>query len=85
VLRELGFAVRRFNDTQRNIGAPRETLSLRLDELEAAGVVERRRYSEHLPREEYFLTAAGEAMAPILRGLRERGEGFATPAITDKR
>lgn len=85
MLRELAFGVRRFNDIQRNTGAPRETLSLRLDKLEATGVIERRPYSEHPPRHEYFLTDAGEAISPILRGLREWGERFASPTTTDKR
>jgi len=79
VLRELGFGVRRFNDIRQNTGAPRETLSARLRKLEDAGVIARRRYSEHPPRDEYVLTEAGLAITPVLRSLREWGEQFATP------
>jgi DNA-binding HxlR family transcriptional regulator len=79
VLRELGFGVHRFNDIRHNTGAPRETLAARLRKLEEAGVIGRRRYSEHPPRDEYLLTDAGNALLPILRQLRTWGEEFATP------
>jgi DNA-binding HxlR family transcriptional regulator len=79
ILRELGFGVHRFSDIRRNTGAPRETLATRLRKLEQAGVIERRRYSEHPPRDEYVLTESGSALLPLLRQLREWGERFATP------
>jgi DNA-binding HxlR family transcriptional regulator len=78
ILRELGFGVHRFNDIRANTGAPRETLTTRLRELEDAGVIARRRYSERPPRDEYFLTDAGSAINPVLRALRQWGEGYAT-------
>jgi DNA-binding HxlR family transcriptional regulator len=77
VLRELGFGVRRFNDIRVNTGAPRDTLSVRLRELEEAGLITRHRYSEHPPRDEYFLTDAGTAIGPVLRELRAWGETYA--------
>jgi DNA-binding HxlR family transcriptional regulator len=77
VIRELTFGVRRFTEIRANTGAPRETLTTRLRQLEQAGVIERRSYSEHPPRDEYVLTAAGEAIGPILRSLREWGEQYA--------
>ncbi|WP_329089794.1 MULTISPECIES: winged helix-turn-helix transcriptional regulator [unclassified Streptosporangium] len=77
VLRELGFGVHRFKDIQTNTGAPRETLTLRLRKLEDAGLIERRRYSEHPPRDEYLLTPAGKDIAPVLRSLRHWGERHA--------
>lgn len=79
VLRELGFGVHRFNDIRTNTGAPRETLALRLRKLEEAGLVERRRYSEHPPRDEYLLTQAGKGIIPVLAALREWGETHVTP------
>lgn len=79
VLRELGFGVRRFTDIQVNTGAPRETLALRLRKLEEAGVIGRRRYSDHPPRDEYLLTAAGQDLIPVLAALGEWGERHATP------
>ena len=74
VLRELAFGVRRFNEIRMNTGAPRETLTVRLRELEEAGVITRRRYSDRPPREEYVLTEAGEAARPVLSALRAWGE-----------
>jgi len=82
VLRELGFGVRRFNDIRRNTGAPRETLAVRLRKLEEAGLIERRRYSERPPRDEYVLTEAGAAITPVLRSLRRWGERYVTGRTT---
>jgi DNA-binding HxlR family transcriptional regulator len=76
-IRELSFGVRRFNEIQQNTGAPRASLATRLRELEAAGVVARRRYNERPPRDEYVLTEAGEALAPVLGALRQWGERWA--------
>lgn len=73
-IRELNFGVTRFNDIQVNTGAPRASLTTRLRELEDAGLVERRLYSERPPRDEYVLTEAGRDLAPVLRELRAWGE-----------
>jgi DNA-binding HxlR family transcriptional regulator len=43
---------------------PRASLTARLRALEEAGLVERRRYSEHPPRDEYLLTQAGRDLGP---------------------
>jgi len=79
-IRELGFGVTRFNDIQIRTGAPRASLATRLRELEDAGLVERRRYSTHPPRDEYLLTPAGRELGPVLRELRAWGERHASPA-----
>jgi DNA-binding HxlR family transcriptional regulator len=83
VLRELRFGVHRFKDIQTNTGAPRETLALRLRKLEESGVIERRRYCERPPRDEYVLTAAGRELAPVLNALRIWGERHA-PSVTGR-
>ena len=83
VLREIGFGVHRFKDIQVNTGAPRETLALRLRKLEEAGVIERRRYSDHPPRDEYRFTDAGRELTPVLGALRAWGERHVTPARGD--
>lgn len=80
VLREINLGVRRFKDIQVNTGAPRETLVLRLRKLEEAGVIERRRYCDHPPRDEYFLTEAGQEIAPVLAALHAWGERHANGA-----
>jgi DNA-binding HxlR family transcriptional regulator len=78
ILREIAFGVHRFSEIRHNTGAPRETLAIRLRKLEDAGVITRRRYSEHPPRDEYVLTDAGVALVPVLGKLREWGEEFAS-------
>jgi DNA-binding HxlR family transcriptional regulator len=80
ILRELRFGVGRFNEIRVNTGAPRETLTARLRKLEEAGVITRHRYCERPPRDEYRLTEAGRALAPVLRDLREWGARHA-PAV----
>jgi DNA-binding HxlR family transcriptional regulator len=79
VLREIGFGVHRFKDIQVNTGAPRETLALRLRKLEDCGVIERRRYCDRPPRDEYVLTAVGRDLSPVLSELRKWGERHVTP------
>ncbi len=76
-IRELGFGVTRFNEIQMNTGAPRASLAARLRELEDAGLVERRRYSSHPPRDEYVLTPAGRDLDPVMRELLACGERHA--------
>lgn len=67
VLRELDSGVHRFNDIHANTGAPRDRLASRLRELEEAGLIIRRRYSERPPRDEYVLTSAGSDRAGTAR------------------
>jgi DNA-binding HxlR family transcriptional regulator len=78
-IRELSLGVTRFNDIQTNTGAPRASLATRLRDLEAAGLVERRPYSSHPPRDEYALTQSGRDLTPVLRELRTWGERHAAP------
>lgn len=80
VVRELGSGVRRFKDIQINTGVPRETLAVRLRKLEGEGIIERRRYCEHPPRDEYWLTDAGLSLFPVLDALRSWGERHVTGA-----
>jgi DNA-binding HxlR family transcriptional regulator len=49
-LREVFLGDRRFDEMVRRTGAPRDTLAARLRTLTAAGVLERRPYSEHPAR-----------------------------------
>jgi hypothetical protein len=50
VARELRHGQTHFQDIAAGTGAPRDVLTARLRKLEAAGVIERRRYCEHPPR-----------------------------------
>ena len=79
VARELRYGQTRFQDIAAGTGAPRDVLTARLRKLEEAGVIERRRYSEHPPRYEYLLTEAGRELQPILLALKEWGDRFINP------
>jgi DNA-binding HxlR family transcriptional regulator len=72
-LREMAYGVHRFDQIAGYTGASRDILADRLRKLEAAGVVERRQYSEHPPRFEYHLTASGKELRPIMLSLRQWG------------
>lgn len=78
-VREMGYGVHRFARIAGFTGASRDILADRLRKLEAAGVVERRQYSEHPPRYEYHLTEAGRELFPVLVSMREWGEKWAMP------
>lgn len=83
-VRELLFGHHRFDAIARNTGAPRDRLAARLRGLEAAGVVERRQYSERPARFEYHLTEAGRDLAPVVGALRAWGDKWAVehpPAV----
>jgi DNA-binding HxlR family transcriptional regulator len=50
-------------------GIATNILAERLDRLERGGLIERRRYHAHPPREEYYVTARGHDLIPVLREL----------------
>jgi DNA-binding HxlR family transcriptional regulator len=83
-VREIALGNHRFDAIARNTGAPRDRLASRLRALEAAGVVERRQYSERPPRWEYHLTEAGRELRVVLQVLRAWGDRWAvdTPPST---
>jgi DNA-binding HxlR family transcriptional regulator len=74
VIRDALFGVRRFEDFQRSSGIPRATLVDRLDRLVDRGVLERRRYQEHPPRDEYRLTERGRDLRDLLVVLKQWGD-----------
>jgi DNA-binding HxlR family transcriptional regulator len=80
VVRELALGVHRFDDIQRNTGAPRDILANRLRKLEDEGVLERRQYQERPVRHSYHLTASGNELRPILLALSQWGERW-TPQV----
>lgn len=64
----------RFGDVEAHLpDASSTTLSSRLDELEAAGLLDRDRYDEIPPRVEYELTDDGTELAERLRPLAAFG------------
>jgi DNA-binding HxlR family transcriptional regulator len=83
-VREIGYGVHRFARIAGYTGASRDILADRLRKLEAAGVIERRQYSEHPPRHEYHFTDAGRELFPVMLALSQWGDKWAvdTPALT---
>jgi DNA-binding HxlR family transcriptional regulator len=73
-IREVFLGNRRFDEMVRRTGAPRDTLAARLRTLVAAGIMERRQYSEHPARYEYRLTAAGLELNPVILTLMRWGD-----------
>jgi DNA-binding HxlR family transcriptional regulator len=84
VLREIGYGVHRFARIAGYTGVSRDILADRLRKLEAAGVVERRQYSEHPPRYEYHFTQSGRELFPAMLALAQWGDKWAVdaPAVT---
>jgi DNA-binding HxlR family transcriptional regulator len=74
ILRDAFLGVRRFDDFQRSLGVARNVLQTRLRRLVDEGLLERRRYQERPVRHEYWLTARGEALWPVLLALMEWGD-----------
>jgi len=79
VIRELALGVHRFDEIQRNTGAPRDILASRLRRLEESGVLEKRQYQERPARFGYHLTKAGGELRPILLSLAQWGDRWASP------
>ena len=82
-LREIGYGVHTFARIAAFTGASRDILADRLRKLEAAGIIERRPYSEHPPRYEYHFTQAGRELFPVTISLATWGEKWAvdSPAV----
>lgn len=86
LIRDLSFGLSRYDDLRESIGIPAATLADRLKRLVAAGIVERARYQEHPPRDEYRLTAKGRDFWMVLLALREWGDrwdatGVGAPSV----
>jgi len=69
ILRDAGLGRTRFDDFQKSLGIAPNILTRRLAALVEAGMLERRRYSERPPRDEYVLTEAGQDYLPVLQAL----------------
>jgi DNA-binding HxlR family transcriptional regulator len=78
ILRELCAGTVRFGELRRALkGISEKVLSQHLRELEKDGIVTRFAYDETPPRVEYSLTAAGQALKPIVDALHAWGAAHA--------
>lgn len=84
ILRELFMGSRRFDDLQRLTGASPHTLSQRLKQMCADGILQKRSYSSHPPRFEYVLTEKGRDLWPVIVMLKVWGDKWmgAAGAVT---
>jgi DNA-binding HxlR family transcriptional regulator len=79
ILRDALHGMTRFDQFQNSLGIAPNMLVRRLNALVDAGLLERRRYSEHPPREEYVLTARGRDFQPVLIALLAWGNKHFAP------
>ena len=65
---------RKFQDfTNSLIGISPNLLSNRIKKLIEYDIIQSRQYSDHPPRNEYFLTDRGKDLGPIIAGMRDWG------------
>lgn len=79
ILRDATHGITKFDEFQKSLGISPNSLSRRLGALVQAGLLERRRYNERPPRDEYVLTEAGKAFRPVLIALYQWGGEFCPP------
>lgn len=83
ILRDANLGFTRFDEFRKSLNIAPTILTRRLATLTEEGLLEKRRYSERPPREEYVLTAAGRDFLPVLFmigdwGRKHRGGGKLT-------
>jgi DNA-binding HxlR family transcriptional regulator len=79
ILRDAFHGLRRFDEFQKNLAIAPNTLTRRLNALVESGLLERRRYSERPPRDEYVLTERGRDFRPVLWALLAWGNKHLAP------
>jgi DNA-binding HxlR family transcriptional regulator len=79
ILRDAFAGLTRFDEFQRKLLIAPNMLTRRLGRLVEAGMLERRRYSERPPRDEYVLTARGRDFYDVLISLVAFGNRHFAP------
>src|ERR1700739_480645 len=79
ILRDAMHGMTRFDQFQRNLDIAPNMLTRRLNALVESGLLERRRYSERPPRDEYVLTERGRDFRPVLWALLAWGNKHFAP------
>lgn len=79
ILRDALAGATRFDEFQKNLDIAPNILSGRLRDMEEAGLIERRRYSEHPPRDEYHLTDSGRDFRPVMQAMLAWGNRHFAP------
>jgi DNA-binding HxlR family transcriptional regulator len=76
IVRDAFLGLTRFDQFQQSLGIARNVLADRLNRLVDEGILERRRYSDRPPRDEYHLTEKGRELRLALTGLRQWGDAY---------
>src|SRR5271154_2146242 len=77
ILYALSAGPQRFSTLQSEAGDPNpRTLSARLDELEAAGIITKQCFAEVPPRVEYAFTPKGQGLVPIFEQMHAWGKRY---------
>ncbi len=79
ILRDAFQGLTRFDQFERSLGVASNILTRRLAGLVENGLVEKRRYSERPPRDEYVLTQRGRNFQPVLTALMVFGNRHCAP------
>jgi DNA-binding HxlR family transcriptional regulator len=79
ILRDAFQGLTQFDQFQKSLGIAPNMLTRRLNSLVEAGLLERRRYSERPPRDEYVLTERGRDFRPVLWALLAWGNKHFAP------
>jgi DNA-binding HxlR family transcriptional regulator len=76
ILRDAGYGATRFDQFRTGLGIAPNILTRRLAALTQHGLLEKRRYCEHPPRDEYVLTQKGRDFLPILAAIGAWGRQY---------
>src|SRR5919199_6070826 len=79
ILRDAFGGLTRFDEFQKSLDIAPNMLTRRLNALVEGGLLERRRYSERPPRDEYVLTQRGRDFRPVLWALIAWGNRHFAP------
>ena len=74
ILRDAFLGHTRFDDFRRRLGVASNILADRLGKLVEAGLLERRRYTQRPPRDEYVLTEMGRDFEPVVEAMKAFGD-----------
>src|SRR5215218_11029764 len=79
ILRDALHGLTRFDEFQKSLGIAPNMLTRRLNALIDSGLLERRRYNERPPRDEYVLTEKGRDFRPVMLSLLAWGNRHFAP------
>jgi DNA-binding HxlR family transcriptional regulator len=79
ILRDAFQGLTQFDQFQKSLGIAPNMLSKRLNALVENGLLEKRRYSERPPRDEYVLTEMGRDFRPVMWAILAWGSRYFFP------